>query len=306
MHSRLSRTTEERESLDHRPMAKLRRITKDELTNWSHWSHSDHHIHIHINLPKVQMTQTNSPIAEPKYTYESLEKELYHKGHGSSMDKRKVGNHTHLIRLDNRIAVKLHDTNILIFWPDGRVVLDASHWTTVTTKDRMNAFLEWNTVESFQGAWYVNARFRIYNATHMGYEYVDAKVPFSNGMVLDVRTHELVSSPTATFTRVDDSIIRQEARDLVGLLNVETESLIRLTDSKLVTNDDIGYAVKLAEKFQAERKRVTNQLESLDSRMDWAVTHLEDAIGKAIRLKGDTEYMKRANVQGLFKETEHE
>lgn len=56
--------------------------------------------------------------------------------------KRKLANNTYLtIREDGGFGIKLHDTEVVIHYPD-RVVLDSGGWLTVTTKSRMNEFTD--------------------------------------------------------------------------------------------------------------------------------------------------------------------
>jgi hypothetical protein len=41
----------------------------------------------------------------------------------------------------DRICVRLHSTNIVVFYPDGRVTLHTGGYKTVTTKERINQFI---------------------------------------------------------------------------------------------------------------------------------------------------------------------
>lgn len=59
--------------------------------------------------------------------------------------RAKVGNNTYARRLTpgnfGPIAVRLHETDVVIAYVDGSVRLDSGGWRTVTTKDRVNRFL---------------------------------------------------------------------------------------------------------------------------------------------------------------------
>jgi len=56
--------------------------------------------------------------------------------------KRKLANNTYLtVREDGGFGIKLHNTEVVIHYPD-RVVLDSGGWLTVTTKSRMNEFTD--------------------------------------------------------------------------------------------------------------------------------------------------------------------
>lgn len=84
-------------------------------------------------------------------TFESVSAVLV----GRCKDRRKVANNTYLERRDDgAIALKLHATDVVTYYPD-RFVLDTGGWRTVTTKDRMkHAGVR---VYSDKGTWYVHA-----------------------------------------------------------------------------------------------------------------------------------------------------
>jgi len=77
----------------------------------------------------------SDPRKEKTMTYEEAKEML--KGRNS----KKIGNNTYLVDLENRIVVRLHDTNVVTFYEDGKVKLNSGGWQTVTTKDRMNKYL---------------------------------------------------------------------------------------------------------------------------------------------------------------------
>lgn len=70
------------------------------------------------------------------------------KADGEKVDARTIANNTRIIRCNAHLPcgggehfhVKLHDTNILTYWADGRVSYDSGGWLTMTTKERMNRF----------------------------------------------------------------------------------------------------------------------------------------------------------------------
>lgn len=72
-------------------------------------------------------------------------------------DHRKVTHNTYARLLaDGEIRVKLHDTDILTFRPNGEVVYDSGGWLTVTTKDRMNRFGAYGIrISQSASRWYV-------------------------------------------------------------------------------------------------------------------------------------------------------
>src|SRR6266404_3101911 len=65
---------------------------------------------------------------------------------GRCSTSRKLENNTYLERrssflADKTIAVRLHRTNILTFYPDGRIKLCTGGYSSVTTHDRLNTYL---------------------------------------------------------------------------------------------------------------------------------------------------------------------
>lgn len=74
---------------------------------------------------------------------------------GRNRDSRKLENNTYLIRIDDKtIGVRLHNTHVVKFHKDGRIILNTGGWRTVTTKDRINGYAP---VSVFQRKyeWYV-------------------------------------------------------------------------------------------------------------------------------------------------------
>jgi hypothetical protein len=76
---------------------------------------------------------------------------------GRCAKRRKVSNNTWLERRGDDIAVRLHDTDIVVYHPDGSITLDTGGWFTVTTKARMCEFSPFS-VSSTKGEWFVAER----------------------------------------------------------------------------------------------------------------------------------------------------
>ena len=66
-----------------------------------------------------------------------------------------LANNTRLVRDGDGLAIRLHDTNVVTFNPDGSVTLDSGGWRTVTTKARMNEYAPCR-VSQDRGQWYVS------------------------------------------------------------------------------------------------------------------------------------------------------
>lgn len=56
---------------------------------------------------------------------------------------RKLENSTYLEKrdFDSTIAVRLHSTDIITFYKDGRIDVNTGDWNTVTTRDRLRRYL---------------------------------------------------------------------------------------------------------------------------------------------------------------------
>lgn len=91
----------------------------------------------------------------------------------------RIGNNTYLeyhtgkgTGLTEHITVRLHVTNIVTFWPSGRVTLHTGGYRTVTTKERINHFIT-GRVSQKDRRWF-------YTSILLGEEY--ETVPFREGM----------------------------------------------------------------------------------------------------------------------------
>lgn len=90
--------------------------------------------------------------------------------------RKKVANNTYLERrTDESIALVLHNTDVVTYHLDGRIVLDTGGWLTVTTKDRINAGLPrpWH-LSSNKGTWELRE----------GYGYVNTITRYTDGITL--------------------------------------------------------------------------------------------------------------------------
>lgn len=94
-------------------------------------------------------------------SYEDANAACYKRGKPS--DSRKIGNNTYVERRGEDIAVKLHNTDVVTYRPDGSITLDSGGWRTVTTKARMNEFSPLS-VGSVRGVWQVSPRYDWDNA----------------------------------------------------------------------------------------------------------------------------------------------
>ena len=82
-------------------------------------------------------------------------KELSEKLTGKCKNSRKLDNNTYLIRDGKNLAIKLHDTNVVTYTPDGKIILNSGGWQTPTTKDRMEKFSPAHISQN-NFVWYIN------------------------------------------------------------------------------------------------------------------------------------------------------
>jgi len=244
------------------------------------------------------MTERQLPTHD-EHTYEALDAELYHKGHGGEMLSRRVGNNTKLERgPGNTIALRLHDTNILTYYPDNRVILNAGSWFTVTTKNRMNAFLGWYTVHSVNGEWQVKVINRIWDQNYQS-AYVEVTIPFENGMAINARTHELVHSPNDYLTSLDDTIVMREVTDITRNLSIQARTLEDKSEDGTIIRDDIETSLRLLNAFQDQRKALVAKIHSLESSMDWATERLEHVITTSLEAHAERFLEQRESRENI-------
>lgn len=78
-------------------------------------------------------------------------------------------------RSDGKIAVKYHDTDIVIYHPDGKIELDNGGWQTPSTKKNLGTYSPFYVYQE-KGVWYV----------HIGPDAHDRNIiEFERGMILD-------------------------------------------------------------------------------------------------------------------------
>lgn len=79
---------------------------------------------------------------------------------GRNKTSRKVNHHTYAERnQDGSIGIRFHKTQVVVFFPDGRVTLHTGGWRTVTTKARINEFApDGISVGQVKRVWYVFCR----------------------------------------------------------------------------------------------------------------------------------------------------
>jgi hypothetical protein len=51
-----------------------------------------------------------------------------------------IANNTRIVKRDNALAIRLHETDVLTIHPDNSVTYNTGGWKTVTTKERLNSY----------------------------------------------------------------------------------------------------------------------------------------------------------------------
>lgn len=76
---------------------------------------------------------------------------------GRNKRSRVIANNTYVERCtDDRIAIRLHNTNVVEFTRSGLIILNSGGWRTVTTKDRIHTFLPAGIyLSSIKGVWHL-------------------------------------------------------------------------------------------------------------------------------------------------------
>jgi hypothetical protein len=71
-----------------------------------------------------------------------------------SRDSRKLENNTYLKRRGDTLAVMLHATDVVTYFPNGDIQLNSGGWRTMTTKDRINKYAPIR-LWAHRGQWYI-------------------------------------------------------------------------------------------------------------------------------------------------------
>lgn len=90
------------------------------------------------------------------------------------MRGKPIANNTRLMQREGYIAVKFHNTDIIRYYPDGRVQLFTGGWYTISTKERINRYTGLG-IYSKKGTWYVPNKTGLFN---------DISVEFEEGMFI--------------------------------------------------------------------------------------------------------------------------
>ena len=87
--------------------------------------------------------------------YQQCEKQWAKKR--SNLGTKKLTHHTYLRKEGELFYIRLHDTDIMVFYPNGDIMLYDGGYKTMTTKARMNEYLSngWRIIQE-RGVWYIS------------------------------------------------------------------------------------------------------------------------------------------------------
>lgn len=140
--------------------------------------------------PKAEiMRYAETPFQVPGAGATDLYPRLQNKLDGKP--RRKIGNNTYVIAYPDRLAVRLHQTDVVTAFPDGRVVVESGGWRPgggqwhpgfrgepgTTTMDRINSWTPsgWKIYKK-DNVWYW------FNYTANGHHWdTDTRLPYSDG-----------------------------------------------------------------------------------------------------------------------------
>ena len=108
---------------------------------------------------------------------------------GRNTQSRKMANNTYLERRDANIVLKLHDTDIITYQPNGDIILNSGGWHTVTTKDRISSGLPHGyTLTQSKSIWYIIKHLEgkeFWNAENPQYRFKDGITIKWSGKVIN-------------------------------------------------------------------------------------------------------------------------
>lgn len=74
---------------------------------------------------------------------------------GRSKIYRKIAGNTTVRKIDDGVAIKLHETDIVTILDNGRTILNTGGWQTVTTKERINRYTKARIYQR-ASVWYIS------------------------------------------------------------------------------------------------------------------------------------------------------
>lgn len=100
------------------------------------------------------MGYNNSTMASYQNDLQSIEGLKAFIAGGRNKESRKIANNTTARLIDGGVAIRLHDTDIVVFRDGGGLVLNTGGWLSVTTKERLNRYTAAG-ISQKAGVWYM-------------------------------------------------------------------------------------------------------------------------------------------------------
>ena len=130
--------------------------------------------------------------------------------------RRKVANNTYLEPRNGSIAIRLHDTDIVVFHLNDLTTFDTGGWLTMLTKSRINdALPNGIRLDSNRGRWYFYAD--------------DNVIPYTDGITLNMATFQLYSGG------IDTETVKSEDSANTAMRKAVNKYLRTTTPAEIVT-----------------------------------------------------------------------
>lgn len=166
---------------------------------------------------------------------------------GRNKDSRKLGNNTYLLRHEDCISVRLHNTDIVKYYPDGSIELNTGGWNTLTTKARINEYAPIRVYQE-KGIWYL----------------MPDKTPFVDGMKVD--------SNGVVIGDIDHSIVN-ERKELIKKINKYCKAIRKLESIPEPNNGDCWYCLFKDTKNSKPMGEAFNDTQHLINHLDEMYIH---------------------------------
>ena len=139
---------------------------------------------------------------------------------GKNKEDRPIDNNTRVIKQEHYIAIKLHNTEIIKYFPDGRIRLNSGGWLTITTRDRMNKYSPIQV--------YTNKR--VWYATFNDKTYL-----YQDNMTFDTRNGDVINSEFILAKEFNPNQVKQKEKELKAITNYSKKFVSEFLAGKIPT-----------------------------------------------------------------------
>lgn len=203
-------------------------------------------------------------------------------------------NNTRLVKREDAYAVKLHNTDVVTYHRDGRIVLAMGGWDTRTTRDRINT--------------YTPRGFRVYR--RQGVSYVSgsddtaSKSVFDPGMEI-TQAGEIITAagePKAKAKRRLDRDVREYIRGFVNMIEAGELDAPSAGDCWICQSEEMGTTQHLIEHMEEGYyvpSLLMNALKMRHEASEW--THHSPEQKLANQLEGRYSHQAKSALRYYFK-----